>query len=126
MLWSAVDSSDKHCAVQNGTCGRKRQNRNQTVMYLFCFVIANKIRVPFSSLIGVPKNGGPNWTKNKKNTKCQITKKSYHYWMVLFEKWINEYFWYSVQTSIRTGKGFVLKALAKSKWFLLSLYPALF
>lgn len=46
--------------------------------------------------------------------------------MVLFEKWINEYFWYSVQTSIRTGKGFVLKALAKSKWFLLSLYPALF
>lgn len=38
-------------------------------------MIANKIRVPFSSLIGVPKNGGPNWTKNKKNTKCQITKK---------------------------------------------------
>lgn len=50
----------------------------QSCIYFF-FVIANKIRVPFSSLIGVPKNGGPNWTKNKKNTKCQITKKSYHY-----------------------------------------------
>lgn len=41
---------------------------------IYFFVIANKIRVPFSSLIGVPKNGGPNWTKNKKKYKVPNNK----------------------------------------------------
>lgn len=119
MLWSAVDASDKHCAVQNGTYGRKRQNQNQT--YIF-FLIKSGFFFLYNRCA---KKGGPNRNKNK-NTKCQITKKSYHCRRVLFEKWINvQYFWYSLQASIRTGKGFVLKALAKSKLFLLSLYPLL-
>lgn len=119
MLWSAVDASDKHCAVQNGTCGRKRQNQNQT--YIF-FLIKSGFFFLYNRCA---KKGGPKRNKNK-NTKCQITKKSYHCRRVLFEKWINvQYFWYSLQASIRTGKGFVLKALAKSKLFLLSLYPLL-
>lgn len=119
MLWSAVDASDKHCAVQNGTCGRKRQNQNQT--YIF-FLIKSGFFFLYNRCA---KKGGPNRNKNK-NTKCQITKKSYHCRRVLFEKWINvQYCWYSLQASIRTGKGFVLKALAKSKLFLLSLYPLL-
>lgn len=102
------------------------ENGKTIIKHVFFFLIENKIRVSFFFIIGVPKKGGPNWTKIK-NTKCQITKKSYHYRRVVFEKWINvQYFWYSLQTSIRTGKEFVLKALAKSKWFLLSLYPALF
>lgn len=119
MLWSAVDASDKHCAVQNGTCGRKRQNQNQTCIF---FLIKSGFFFLYNRCA---KKGGPNRNKNK-NTKCQITKKSYHCRRVLFEKWINvQYFWYSLQASIRTGKGFVLKALAKSKLFLLSLYPLL-
>lgn len=102
MLWSAVDASDKHCAVQNGTCGRKRQNQNQTCIF---FLIKSGFFFLYNRCA---KKGGPNRNKNK-NTKCQITKKSYHCRRVLFEKWINvQYFWYSLQASIRTGKGFVL------------------